>query len=266
MTTVGWYRAHGLLFQSEVLLPEFIPADVGVPDVRICLDPLVRCYRDEVADGAGGEAGFMSTEKGPVLRVEGVADFLVRDGREIRIGLCPSHDPGLVRLFLAGSATGMILHQRRYLPLHGAAVLGPEGVSIIIGESGAGKSTLAAALAEMGIAILTDDTIALRKTSEGFAAWPGSRVFKLWKDSLAQVGHAGMILEQAGARIDKFLIRNRKPAADKPHQVASIIELAVKDGEAKYEGSEGVGCSRGGISARLPTRIREVAGMEGGTI
>src|ERR1700722_6370214 len=93
-----------------------------------------------------------------LLRVPGVAAFHVTSSR---ITVCPepAADDTAVSLYLFGSVMGALLHLRGVLPLHGSAVLLPDGkgVAVFTGASAAGKSTLAAALTQRGCSLMADD-------------------------------------------------------------------------------------------------------------
>lgn len=237
-----WHRGHGLLFRSEVYLPEFADASEGDADVVVRLGPEAIQARGKADHAKGAFAGFVSTPSGPVLPVPEIADFLVRDGREILITPAEGHEPGMMRLYLHGSAMGMLFHQRGQLVLHGAAVLHDHGITVFTGPSGAGKSTLAAHLGRQGFAVLADDTLPLSRARSGeFQAWPGSRVFKLWEDALAGIGVPEGALQSIGSRFDKFLFTNPSVAPDRPAPLSEIILLDRDDG---------------------PPRLTEVVGLE----
>jgi hypothetical protein len=241
MTTQFWHRAHGLLFCSEISMPEFAEASLGSADVVIRLGPEAAEARTEADLAKGVFAGFLSTPAGPVLAVPEIADFLVRDGREILITPAEGHEPGMLRLYLQGSVIGMLFHQRGQLVLHGAAVVREGKISVFTGPSGAGKSTLAAHLGRQGFAVLADDTLPLSRTSYGgFQAWPGSRVFKLWKDALERIGTPDGDLPPIGNRFDKFMFTNPCAAPDRPAPLAEIILLDRGDGPAQLAEVKGL--------------------------
>ena len=226
MSRWHWYRGHGLLFRSEVELHELAPVGAGTADAFIRLGQEAGdAFAATDLDGPDF-AGFRQSPLGPVMRIENHADVLVRDGREIIITPHPEMDPGMLRLFLIGSAMGMLCHQRGLLVLHGAATVHHRGVTIFVGVSGAGKSTLAAHLGRMGHAVLSDDTLALHHGPDGgFVAWPGSRVFKLWRDALDRLGEATTTSEAVANRIDKFYFENEAIAPDEPVPLDEIVVL-----------------------------------------
>ena len=98
------YRLFGLHVLSDLPLPELAPVDPAEePDVRIIL-------------GAAAEA------TGTLLEIADIAQFQVEGGREIRVEPLPGVSERNIRLFLLGSAMGMLLHQRGLLPLHANAI------------------------------------------------------------------------------------------------------------------------------------------------
>ncbi|MFC1451959.1 hypothetical protein ACFLSJ_01280 [Verrucomicrobiota bacterium] len=88
---------------------------------------------------------------------EGVARYLVCDGKEIVVERAPGAADAQVRLFLLGIVLVGLLLQRGELPLHASAV-GIRGEAVAFtAPSGRGKSTLAMALHNRGHPVLTDD-------------------------------------------------------------------------------------------------------------
>jgi len=240
------YRGYGLSLLSELELPEYLPAPIaGDPDIRISLDARTL---DAWEEGGGSVGAFIPDRSGGhLLRISGVAVYHVSGGSNIRIGVEPGADPGLVRLFTIGSAMGMALHQRGILVLHGATVALNGRARILVGDSGAGKSTLAARLGRAGYAVLGDDTMALWNAPEGRAGkwlWQGSRVFKLWEDSIEAMGVGVEGLTRLGNRTDKYYLPNPGPSADAGGdagvELAEILVLETGDGPPRIEPLDGI--------------------------
>jgi len=82
---------------------------------------------------------------------------------------------------------GALLHQRRVLPLHGAAVRIGSGYVLVIGASGAGKSSLSAALALRGWSVGSDDISAVMLRDGRPYLMPGFPESKMWPDALAML-------------------------------------------------------------------------------
>lgn len=226
----SWYKAYGLVIRSEIELPEFLPAAPTANDVAI------RISDDAAAQWAVSGAGeteaysFVPVPAGGfVMRAPGICDYWVREGREVI--LTPDRDTDLVsvRLFLLGSAFGMVFHQRGMLVLHGATVLHDRGATLFVGESGQGKSTLAAHLGRAGHGILGDDTMPLWPRARGaYEVWPGSRMFKLWSDTIDSLGEVADGLDSVGARLDKYFFPNRVQPPDRPAPLFEIVELIAR--------------------------------------
>lgn len=167
------YRLFGLVIESDLRLPELTDqADdgQGPPDIRI-----------SIGDNAGTEDAFL-------LDIPEVAQFFVAGGRSIAIGAARGAEEREIRLFLLGSAMGVLLHQRGVLPLHANAVAIDGAAIAFTGHSGSGKSTLAAWFHDRGYRVLADDVCVVR-THEGQAmAFPGLPRLRLWHDALEASG------------------------------------------------------------------------------
>lgn len=195
------YRAFGLQIRSSLPLPEMLPATgEGEPDA--CIDcgtvpaklreAMVVRKRFEAAPGA-----FL-------LRIEGVARYLVTGGKRIVVDPERGAHDEEVRLFLLGSALGALLHQRHDLVLHGSAIGDGGGCALFLGVSGAGKSTLALAFRQRGHPILADDLSVVRADRDGrLELQPGYQQAKLWLDSLACVDIDGEGLRRVHRSMDK---------------------------------------------------------------
>jgi len=191
----------GLKVRSDLMLPELAPANwVGEPDVRIRTDRI---------DHQGNGDSISTVEGGNLLKIEEAGRYLVRDGSEIIVDAEGGVDARNVRLFLLGSAFGILLHQRGLLPLHANAVEVDGRAIAFMGPSGSGKSTLAAWFHDHDHAILADDVCVVDFDGEGQArAHAGIPRLRLWIDALYRSGRSAERLhrsyvEKASAQ-DKF--------------------------------------------------------------
>lgn len=219
------YRGNGLVIRSDIPLEEFTEIEPTPPDAIVAVGETASAALANAEPQTWEYGGFQRSPDGPVFTVDHVGQFLVTGGRRIDVSPAPGHELGQLRLYLMGSALGMLHHQRGQLVMHGAAVLQPHGVTLFAGPSGAGKSTLAAHLGARGHAILADDTVPLSATSTGtYTAAPGSLLFKLWRDSIdnlpTEAEHAPI-----SSRDRKFYVRNPAIAPDTPVPLAEIILL-----------------------------------------
>ena len=176
------YSAFGLRINSEVALPELYPAGpAGEPDVRIRLASLP-------ADRPTA-SGIHFDDGGTLLVVENVASFLVSNGREIAVHPWEAVPIANVRLYLLGSAMGVLLHQRGLLPLHANAIEIGHSAAAFMGASGAGKSTLAAWFHDRGCRIVADDvSVVTFDAAKRPLVHPGIPRLRLWKEALEAGG------------------------------------------------------------------------------
>ena len=178
------YQAYGLCFESEIVIPEFLPAGDEKPDVRIRFSSIdLSCL-----DGANPDVFYALTPAGIFLYWKKVGAFLVRNGEEILIDPIPGVEERTVRLGLLGMVLGMLLYQRGHLVLHASAVEIGRSAAIFLGDKGQGKSTMAASLYARGHALLADDLVMIIQDESG-QLWvlPGFPQFKLWPEAASSV-------------------------------------------------------------------------------
>jgi hypothetical protein len=198
------YSCFNFRLRSELPLAELIPApdeDDDRPIVEVRLAPLPSALPGAAPprhglEAAGGEA---------LLTVPNIARFLVRAGLEILVDPLPGASERNVRLFLLGSALGILCHQRGLLPLHANAIVADGAAIGFAGRSGAGKSTLAAYFQAAGYEVLCDDVCVLSFDRAGLpSAWPGLPRLKLWGDAVSAFGHDPAALDRAMDGMDKY--------------------------------------------------------------
>ncbi|OXS59069.1 ABC transporter family protein [Bacillus sp. V-88] len=180
-----FYRAFGLNIQSEIPLPEVkrmkeilnhIDVNIGVGDLR------------EEWKEHGKEGKFAVINDTVMFHIKNTAIFSVVKGERVIVSPFENADENKIRLYLLGSCMGIILLQRKILPLHGSAVLIDGKVYAIIGHSGAGKSTLASTLMKTGYKLISDDVIAVSLSENQeiivHSSYPQQ---KLWEESLEKL-------------------------------------------------------------------------------
>src|SRR5579863_7547955 len=131
------YRIAGLSVSSDVEMPGlYADASPAAPsDVVIQMAPTPE--RLEGA-AASGPTWAMAADRF-LLRVPGVARFLLTGGRAIDYQPEPAAQPGDAAAFLIGTAFGILLHQRGLVVLHASGVELDGRAMLFLGASGAGK-------------------------------------------------------------------------------------------------------------------------------
>ena len=199
-----FYRVSGLSVASEIDLPGLIAGTAGhLPQVTIRRGTVPEHLPDSRAAGPTWQIAGRQF----LLHIPGIARFLLNDGSEIVFA--PESDNGLadVPIFILGTVFGILLHQREQIVLHASAVRVNGRAVLFCGSSGAGKSTLAAALAQCGYPLVTDDVCTL--TADGAGAplvHPDGRQLKLWAQAIDRLDLAEQRGERVRQSLEKFYV------------------------------------------------------------
>ena len=190
------YSLFGLHIRSDLRLPE-------LHAVTLASDPQVNVRLGPVA--SAGQVGLVPIEKGAQLTIDQIARYAITDGSTITIDREADVPDANVRLYLLGSAMGILLHQRGLLPLHANAVEIDGQAYAFTGASGAGKSTLAAWFHDHGHRIIADDVCAISfdQDQSPFVA-PGLPRLRLWREALERSGRDAAAFERSYAGDDSW--------------------------------------------------------------
>jgi hypothetical protein len=100
---------------------------------------------------------WQATGRRFLIRVPGVARYLVHDGRSLVVDPEPDCSPGEIARLLHATPFAVLCHQRGLSVLHAAAASRDGATVLVAGNSGAGKSALLAELLVRGWRMVTDD-------------------------------------------------------------------------------------------------------------
>jgi hypothetical protein len=181
------YGVYGISLRSQI--PLSLPADsyTGFTEIELRMGSS-SFFSDAIQDvllqrSPWGPYRYAHLQDGSsYVRWEGVGEFLVsRDGRCVT---CARVTDALesFQVYLLGQALSFALVKNGFEPLHATCVVVDGQAVAFVGDSGFGKSSLAASFLEIGHLLLTDDLLLLRKTDEGFAAYPGPPRIKLFPE------------------------------------------------------------------------------------
>ena len=167
------YRAAGFAFDSEIWLPELVAEN---RDDEVAADFEFR-RGDRPADGTGLSMWLKNF------------GFAALDARHLVVSILAPCRAEVVGRVVATSGLNAIAYQRGLLPLHASAVAVGDGCVAFCGARGAGKSTLAAALAQAGYPLLSDDLLIVHPGfGTGPMAWPALTRPKLTRQSIELLG------------------------------------------------------------------------------
>ena len=198
-----YYQAFGLQIASCISLPELTPSNIsaGSEDVSIQFGDTP----DQLTEIKTQGVTYQASPNQFLLKLENIASYWVREGKEIIITPNPKATEEDLRLFLLGSALGAILHQRNTLILHASAVVIDQEAVLFTGISGVGKSTTANTFRLAGHQLITDDVCPIHFDPESKRAMaiPGYPQSKLWEDSLTNLNVDFTDLKRIRNKINK---------------------------------------------------------------
>lgn len=195
-----YYRVYGLSLVVDRALPGLIeqPNSVSV-DWRVSMDSVPNdLHRLENTEAQGLYQSESSDDDGePTWKLSRLAPghrlrLRFGDGTDFSLDFAKRQISGQwpdrltladATTYLLGPVLGFTLRQLGNICLHGSAVtIGNQAIALI-GGAGAGKSTTAAAFARMGLAVLSDDILALTEADHQVMVQPGYPRVNLWPDA-----------------------------------------------------------------------------------
>lgn len=216
------YRFAGCLVSSALELPEWAPFECGESEfegaaVRFELHPPA-----PLPDVSNFEVEGVACR----FAVPDIAFYEVCEGQTVSITPAPGAGEREIRLFLLGSAWGILCYQRGAFALHAGVVRDAaqgEGCIAFCGASGAGKSSSVAWLVERGFELWSDDLSTCNLKGSTPRVWPSTRRLKLWNESLRALNKENAGLERDHFRQDKFHL-----SLPTPHSLARAEPLPLR--------------------------------------
>lgn len=173
---------------------------MGDPDIEVHLcsspydgdqepsEPEELIYASAYTDESGEPAlRVWQIGKGQYIRLDyydGVQFWLDRAGRNAWAVWPDTSSLENASTYLVGPVLGLLLRLRGVMCLHASAVAFGDRAVAFVGSEGAGKSTTAAALAQRGHAVISDDVVALVEREGRFSVLPAYPHLSLWPDSV----------------------------------------------------------------------------------
>ncbi len=116
----------------------------------------------------------------------GYTTFLINNrGTQVLVSRTKSMPIQDMLTYFLGPVIGCILRVRKVTCLHAGVVAVNGRALAIIGPKGAGKSTTTAALADFGLAVLSDDIAPLTEVDGNYTVAPGYLSLRLWPNTIS---------------------------------------------------------------------------------
>lgn len=227
------YVAFGLSIESSIDFSNHLPICKHNADVVIteCDRLVVQNSQPTNLYRRGIQAQISGVGIDVTLYWEGVGVFRIEGGVRISYRNLGA-DEGTLQLFLLSEVIGIILFQRGCLVLHGSAIQNKgEGATVFVGAAGSGKSTTAAALANRGNTVLTDDLVAIAFQNGTPVIIPAFNQLKLWQKSVNGLGLDTSRLQPSFEGSTKYLV---KQSLDNfPDYTIPLSSIWCSDGREK---------------------------------
>ncbi|HLN24400.1 MAG TPA: hypothetical protein VK558_10480, partial [Patescibacteria group bacterium] len=221
------YLLCGWRVRSGLPLPELLPwtgPQDAPPDIVIDEAPVPERLDNPVSPG---KYLMVNAEGAALLHIAGLVRILVQGGCRMTVErLRPDGSDPVWRLFLLGSALGILCLQRGLYPLHAASLRVGGRVLAIAARSGGGKSTLALALTRRGHGLLSDDVAVLKIQPQGVELLPAFPRLKLWRDTLNGLDIDAANLPRVRDGLEKYDLRPSTGFDPSPTRLDAILTLA----------------------------------------
>ncbi|KAB8133657.1 aldolase [Gracilibacillus oryzae] len=219
-----FYHAFGLYIESDVDLPELSVVQGPVDRIDVSIEVKEMDVWNEFGET---KSHFVVKEQRTLFHVPDTAIYLIENGRKITISPLDETKQDSIRLYLLGSCMGVLLMQRRTIPLHGSAIEIDGKAYAIVGDSGAGKSTLASAFMEKGYRLLSDDIVPITFSHDNQPiVVPSYPHQKLWLETLDHFGTDRSKLKPIIFREMKFAVPVTDKFSQDPLPLAGVFELS----------------------------------------
>ncbi len=164
-------------------------------------------YTSEHRDAAGDPSlQIWRVNDGQFLRLryfDGTQFWFDRHGTEVWATWPENLSLEDAATYLLGPVLGLLLRVRGATCLHGSAVSIGDAVVAFVGPEGAGKSTTAAALAQEGCPIVSDDVVSLAEVDGQFQVHPAYPYLCLWPESVEALFGSADALPRFSGTYDK---------------------------------------------------------------
>jgi hypothetical protein len=216
-----FYTIFGLVLGSNSEIPGLIvePASEKSPDVLLHLgevpratEPFLRGTEEPVytspytVDSGLPALQIWRSAEDALLRLDyfdGMRFWLDPQGTQVWAVWPAPLSIEDVATYLLGPVLGLLLRLRGVPCLHASAVAFRKFAVAFAGAEGAGKSTTAAALANRGRAVISDDIVALLEREGSFFVLPAYPYLSLWPESVKLLYGADKELPSFSSNYDK---------------------------------------------------------------
>lgn len=197
-----FYKAYNLNVKSNIAIVDLKESDLinTQIDIHILAKEIINNEGLEIKESNQ----FNFDNNIFTLVVKDIAKYIVSSGNSINVEYSSEARPEEINLFLLGSALGVVLYKKNYLPLHASAIETEKGCVFFSGDSGMGKSTTLNSFIKRGYKMISDDVVALNIIDNIINIYPSFPRVKIWEDAADKLGIDTSNLRQIYRDMNKF--------------------------------------------------------------
>lgn len=226
---INKYKVYGLNINSEILLPELLSSsNKEYVDVNVSYGILPIEISQEIDNGKFFDFG----KEKMWFCIKDVAKYYIINGDTIIVEPFNNADSHDVKLFLLGSAFGMLLIQRNIIAIHGGTIVIDGQAVVITGDRGAGKSTLTSAFRDKGYSFMADDVSVVGKRKDTtHSIHPGYPQQKLCRDAMEKMNYNLEDFKRIDEGRDKYAIPVHKNFIKETIPIGAICEITIGESQ-----------------------------------
>jgi Serine kinase of the HPr protein, regulates carbohydrate metabolism len=212
-----YHKAYGLIFCSELNLTELTTiSESNTYDVQVCFGQSPESLHPSLIN----HPWYQASQREFLLKINGIADFYVRNGDTVIISRNSNTSNDDIRAFLYYSIIPQLLNQRGLIALHGTAIIKNERAVLLSGISSVGKSALALGLIRQGWQLISDEVCILGNDNK---ILPGISYLSIWKDTIDNLKHTSAMLSKIRDDLEKYYCST--DIYDRPVPISKVIIL-----------------------------------------
>jgi len=223
------YKAFDLIIDSEIELPELLPAhESSEIIIRYGSIPVLRQKIKKKVEIGESEV-ILYSDDSCFIRIKELGLFYITSDFEVIIKAFPNILLNEIRSIILTVIFPTILYLKKKIALHGSVVAYKNHCILFTGESGVGKSTMAARLIKKGYTLVSDDICVIKKIQKRPFVVPATPQLKLHSDAAVFVDQNPSELSTISTREKKGWIHVGGQFEDTYMQLKSIYEIDPED-------------------------------------
>lgn len=226
-----FYKVYGLNIESNIKILELHRISENNKknvDLNLSYGIVSKDIKRDIENGID----YKYNKQDMWFHIKGVAIYHIYNSDTVIVEPCKDADFKIIKVYILGSALGLVLLQKNIVAIHGGAILIDNKGCVFTGDKGAGKSTITTALRKKGYKFISDDVASI-KIGEFNMINPGFGYQKLCEDAMTKLGYDVNKFEPFRSDTNiKYIVPALDSFVDKEVPLNALFELNVGDVES----------------------------------